>query len=272
MDKIIGFIGCGNMGKAMVGALAQSPAIGSEKMIVSAKREASLQAIRERWDVETTLSNREVARKADFVILAVNPNLYRQVADEIADVISEEKVIITIAAGIGLDELGEWFGKQVKIVKTMPNTPVLANAGMSAICPNTQITAEELSEVLELFGLFGECELLEEEEFHAFIALCGSSPAYVFVMIEAMADAAVKLGIPREKAYRMAEQSILGSAKLALETGLHPGELKDMVCSPGGTTIEAVAELEKQGFRKSLIQAMEVCAEKSETMSREKRQ
>ena len=272
MDKKIGFIGCGNMGKAMVGALAASPEIGSEKMIVSAKRDKSLQAIKETWNVETTLLNREVARQSDFIILAVNPNLYKQVIEEIADLISEDKVIITIAAGIALQELEEWFGKKVKIVKTMPNTPVLAKEGMSAICPNPYITEAELSEVLQLFGLFGECELLEEEEFHAFIALCGSSPAYVFVMIEAMADAAVKLGIQREKAYRMAEQSILGSAKLALQTGLHPGELKDMVCSPGGTTIEAVAELEKQGFRKSLIHAMEVCALKSMAMGSKKKQ
>ncbi|MDZ5000616.1 pyrroline-5-carboxylate reductase, partial [Clostridium perfringens] len=146
------------------------------------------------------------------------------------------------------------------------NTPALVGEGMSAICPNSNLKKEELKYICNLYENFGEYEILEEKYFDAFTALCGSSPAYVFMFIEAMADAAVKLGIPRNKAYKMAEQSILGSAKLALETGKHPGELKDMVCSPGGTTIEAVAELEKSGFRSSVIKAMEVCAEKYNNM------
>jgi len=145
----------------------------------------------------------------------------------------------------------------------MPNTPVMVNAGMSAICPNEYVSKDELDQVCSLFSLFGEYEMMEEEDFDAFIALCGSSPAYIFVLIEAMADAAVKLGLPRKSAYRMAEQAILGSAKLALETGSHPAELKDMVCSPGGSTIVAVAELETQGFRAAIMKAMEKCAEKS---------
>ena len=131
---------------------------------------------------------------------------------------------------------------------------------------NKNITEEELKYVGELYNLFGKYELLEEKDFHAFIALCGSSPAYVFMFIEAMADAGVKLGIPRAKAYKLAEQSILGSAKLALETGKHPGVLKDEVCSPGGTTIEAVNDLEKNGFRSTVISAIEKCADKSKNM------
>ena len=160
----------------------------------------------------------------------------------------------------------EWFDKEVKIIKTMPNTPALVGEGMSAICYNKNVVKEELEEVCSLYNLFGKYELLEESDFNAFIALCGSSPAYVFMFIEAMADAAVKLGIPRVKAYKMAEQSILGSAKLALETGKHPGELKDMVCSPKGTTIEAVIELENKGFRNAVISAMEKCADKANKM------
>ena len=157
-------------------------------------------------------------------------------------------------------------GENFKIIRTMPNTPALVGQAMSAVCPNKNISKDEIDYCFKIFESFGECVQLEEKDFHAFIALCGSSPAYVFMFIEAMADAAVKLGIPRAKAYNMAAQGVLGSAKMVLETGKHPGELKDMVCSPGGTTIEAVVQLEKLGFRSSVIQAMDKCAEKSKKM------
>ena len=148
----------------------------------------------------------------------------------------------------------------------MPNTPALVGEAMSAVCPNKNVTNEDLEYCVKIFESFGECVQLEEKDFHGFIALCGSSPAYVFMFIEAMADSAVQLGIPRVKAYKMAAQSVLGSAKMVLETGKHPGELKDMVCSPAGTTIDAVVELERLGFRSSVIEAMNKCAEKSKNM------
>ncbi|MBD3108436.1 pyrroline-5-carboxylate reductase [Bacillus sp. AGMB 02131] len=266
MNKKIGFIGCGNMGRAMVGALAESPMIENHQIMVSTKSEQSLSEIQNMWDVRTTLVNQEVATFADIIVIAVKPTDHKKVIMEIKDIISEEQIIVLIAAGITLEQADEWFGKEVKLVRTMPNTPVLVNAGMSAICPNSHIEEAELHDICQIFKVFGEYELLDENDFHAFIALCGSSPAYIFMLIEAMADAAVKLGLPRAKAYKMAEQSILGSAKMALNTGLHPAQLKDMVCSPGGSTIEAVAELEKKGFRSAMISAMEVCAEKSKSM------
>ena len=266
MNKKIGFIGCGNMGKAMVGALIDSPIIENGDIMVSTRSEESLSELRRQWDIRTTLVNKEVATFADILVIAVKPTNHKEVISEIKDVISEEQTVVLIAAGITIDQVEGWFGKKVKIVRTMPNTPVLVNAGMSAICPNEQLSEEDLQDVCRLFHVFGEYELLEEKDFHAFIALCGSSPAYIFILIEAMADAAVKLGLPRSKAYKMAEQSVLGSAKMALETGLHPAELKDMVCSPGGSTIDAVAELEKRGFRAAMISAIEVCAEKSKKM------
>lgn len=160
----------------------------------------------------------------------------------------------------------EWLGDDLKIIRTMPNTPALVGQAMSAVCPNKNVSEEELKYCINIFESFGECEVLEEKYFDGFIAVAGSSPAYVFMFIEAMADGAVKLGIPRAKAYKMAAQSVLGSAKMVLETGKHPGELKDMVCSPAGTTIDAVVELEKLGFRNSVIQAMDKCAEKSKNM------
>ena len=192
--------------------------------------------------------------------------MYKSVVEEIKSELTEDKLIITIAAGISIENMEEWLGDDLKIIRTMPNTPALVGQAMSAVCPNKNVSEEELKYCINIFESFGECEVLEEKYFDGFIAVAGSSPAYVFMFIEAMADGAVKLGIPRAKAYKMAAQSVLGSAKMVLETGKHPGELKDMVCSPAGTTIDAVVELEKLGFRNSVIQAMDKCAEKSKNM------
>lgn len=266
MDRKIGFIGCGNMGRAMLGALVKSNDINNDNIIVSTKSKESAKRINEEFGVQTTVVNTEVAKKSNVLFLAVKPYFFKEVIEEIKDIVNNDTIIISIAAGITIAQIEEGFGKKIKVVRTMPNTPALVGEGMSAVCPNKNINSDELEYVKKLYNLFGKYEILEEKDFHAFIALCGSSPAYVFMFIEAMADAGVKLGIPRAKAYKLAEQSILGSAKLALETGKHPGVLKDEVCSPGGTTIEAVMDLEKNGFRNTVISAVEKCAEKSKNM------
>ena len=266
MKKRIGFIGCGNMGKAMLGAMVKSNEIALGDLIVSTKSKASAEKISDDFEVKTTTDNKEVVRNSDILFLAVKPYFFKEVIEEIKDLVTENTIIISIAAGITIVQIEEWFGKNIKVVRTMPNTPALVGEGMSAICPNKNITEEELQYVGRLYDLFGKYEVLEEKDFHAFIALCGSSPAYVFMFIEAMADAGVKLGLPRVKAYKLAEQATLGSAKLALETGKHPGVLKDEVCSPGGTTIEAVIDLEKNGFRNTVMSAVEKCADKSKNM------
>lgn len=266
MNKKIGFIGCGNMGKAMISGIIASKKINTENILVSTKSINSKEFIEKEFNINVTLNNEEVVRFSDILVLAIKPNMFREVIEEIKDKIKKETIIVSIAAGITIDNLENLIGDEYKIVRTMPNTPALVREAISAICYNKNINNEDLDEVINIFNMFGKCEIIEEKYFHGFIALCGSSPAYVFMFIEAMADAAVKLGIPRNKAYKMAEQAILGSAKLALETGKHPGELKDMVCSPGGTTIEAVTELENGNFRSTIIKALEKCAEKSKNM------
>lgn len=266
MSKKIGFIGCGNMGSSMVGGLIKSGFLKAEDIIVSTKTETSLKRLEEQFQVKATLDSTIVAKESDVIILAIKPFMFKQMINEIRSELTEDKLIITIAAGITISNMEEWISGNSKIIRTMPNTPALVGQAMSAICPNKNVTKDELDYCFKIFESFGECVQLEEKDFHGFIALCGSSPAYVFMFIEAMADAAVKLGIPRVKAYKMAAQSVLGSAKMVLETGKHPGELKDMVCSPAGTTIDAVVELEKLGFRNSVIQAMDKCAEKSKNM------
>lgn len=266
MIKKVGFIGCGNMGSSMVGGLIKSGFLKSEEIIVSTKTEASSKKLRDEFKVATTLDSKTVAKESETIILAVKPNMYKSVVEEIKSELTEDRLIITIAAGISIENMEEWLGDDLKIIRTMPNTPALVGQAMSAVCPNKNVSEEELKYCINIFESFGECEVLEEKYFDGFIAVAGSSPAYVFMFIEAMADGAVKLGIPRAKAYKMAAQSVLGSAKMVLETGKHPGELKDMVCSPAGTTIDAVVELEKLGFRNSVIQAMDKCAEKSKNM------
>lgn len=266
MNRKIGFIGCGNMGKAMLGAIVKADNISNDNIIVSTKSKASAEKINDEYGVKSTTVNSEVAKEADVLFLAVKPYFFKEVIEEIKDLVKDEAIIISIAAGVTVNQIEEWFGKEIKLVRTMPNTPASVGEGMSAICPNGNITENELNYVGSLYNLFGKYEVLEEKDFHAFIALCGSSPTYVFMFIEAMADAGVKLGLPRAKAYKLAEQAILGSAKLALETGKHPGVLKDEVCSPGGTTIEAVIDLEKNGFRNTVISAVEKCADKSKNM------
>ena len=175
-------------------------------------------------------------------------------------------MIISLAPGKTLAWLEEKFGKKLKIVRTMPNTPALVGEGMTAACPNAYVTEEEKNYALELLGSFGKVEVVPEYMIDAVVAVSGSSPAYVFMLIEAMADGAVAEGMPRNQAYKFAAQAVCGSARMVLETGKHPGELKDMVCSPAGTTIEAVRVLEEKGFRSAIIEAEKACADVSRNL------
>ncbi len=264
--KKIGFIGAGNMAGAIIGGIVKSNLVKSENVIASAKTMANLERLQQEYNINVTLDSKEVVKNSDIVFMAVKPNIFDGVLEGVADLIDDKKIVVSIAAGKSIEAIENIIGADKKIVRTMPNTPALVNEGMSALCPNKNIEDEELKIVKDIFDSFGKSEVVGEYLIDAVIGVSGSSPAYVFMFIEAMADGAVKLGIPRAKAYKMAAQSVLGSAKMVLETGKHPGELKDMVCSPAGTTIDAVVELEKLGFRNSVIQAMDKCAEKSKNM------
>ncbi len=270
MSKILGFIGCGNMGQAIIGGIIKDKIFSPESMIASALSEKSLKIVSEKYGIHTTTDNNKVARNSDILILSVKPNLYPVVIKEIKDNIKEDVIIVSIAAGVSIENLEKMFEEKIKIVRVMPNTPALVGEGMSALCPNPMVNKEEFEEVLSIFKGFGKVEVIDERLIDAVIAVSGSSPAYIYMIIEAMADGAVLEGMPRDQAYRMAAQAVLGSAKMVLETGMHPGALKDMVCSPGGTTIEAVAVLEEKGLRDSIISAMRTCAEKSRDMTKGK--
>lgn len=261
----VGFIGAGNMASAMMGGMLKKGLLSKEDIITSDVSKAAIDRVAQEFGVQTTQDNKEVA-KADIVILAIKPIYCQSVIEEIRDIISDNQLVVTIVAGKTLSWLEEQFGKKIKLIRTMPNTPALVGEGITALCPGELVSQEEVDKVCELFSGFGKAEVVSENLMDAVVAVSGSSPAYVFLFIEAMADAAVAEGMPRAQAYQFAAQAVLGSAKMVLETGKHPGELKDMVCSPAGTTIDAVCKLEEKGFRSSIMECMKVCAEKSRNL------
>lgn len=266
MNKKLGFIGCGNMAKAIIGGILDSGLLKPEDIIASDVNRAALEKAQETLKITVSQSNTAVASGCEVLVLAVKPQFYLSVIEEISSSVAESTVVVTIAPGQTLKKLKEMFGRKVKLVRTMPNTPAMVCAGMTALCKNELVTEQEFEYVCSLLNCFGKTEEVAEYMMDAVVAVSGSSPAYVYMMIEAMADAAVMGGMPRDKAYTFAAQAVLGSAKMVLETGLHPGALKDMVCSPAGTTIEAVKVLEEKGFRSSIIDAMQACIDKSRTL------
>jgi pyrroline-5-carboxylate reductase len=262
----IGFIGCGNMGGAMLAGILDSGKCSAGDVMVSVKSEESAKAKNAQYHVEATTDNCAVARFAEVLFLAVKPQFYESVIREIRDCVSENQLIITVAPGKTFAWLTDTFGKELKFIRTMPNTPSLVREGMMGMSANALVTEAELIQVRELCGGFSRTEVIPENLMDVVTAVSGSSPAYVFLFIEAMADAAVAGGMPRSQAYTFAAQAVLGSAKMVLETGKHPGELKDMVCSPGGTTIQAVRVLEEKGMRSAVIEAMMKCLDISRNM------
>lgn len=267
MNMKIGFIGSGNMATAMIGGMINSKVVQASQVIISDLDVNKLEALKSIYGIVTIQENVEVARQADMLFLAVKPHQYPEVIAEIKSVVTQNTVIISIAAGQSMTNIEAAFGYPIKLVRSMPNTPALVQEAMSALVRNPQITDYEFEQVQMLFNSFGKCEVITEDLMDSFIAVSGSSPAYVYLFIEAMADAAVLQGMQRDKAYRFASQAVLGAAKMVLETGTHPGVLKDAVCSPGGTTIAAVVELEKSGMRASIMKAMEVCQNKSHQLT-----
>lgn len=259
----LGFIGGGNMASAMIKGILEKGLLERENLIVSDLTEENCRRLRERYGIEATQDNLRVVEAAQCIILAVKPQYYQQVIRQIRDNVSSGHLIVSIAPGKTIEWLEECFVKDVKLIRAMPNTPAQVGAGMTGICANGLVTQEELRMASRIFGSFGKAEIVPEGLMDAVVAVSGSSPAYVFLFLEALADAAVADGMPREMAYRFAAQAVYGSAKMMLETGKHPGELKDMVCSPGGTTIEAVQVLEERGFRSSVIEAARTCAAKA---------
>ncbi len=262
----IGFIGLGNMATAMIGGMLQKGIAKPEDIIGSSKTEATAEKVKSKFNINTSTDNKTVAAQADVLFLAVKPIFFPEVIAEIKDAVKTDTLIVSIAAGRNLQYLKDAFGRpELKLIRCMPNTPALVLEGCTGVCAGENVT-EDLEQVLALLRSFGIASVVPERLMDVVVGVSGSSPAYVFMFIEAMADEAVAAGMPRKQAYEFAAQSVLGSAKMVLETGKHPGELKDMVCSPGGTTIQAVKVLEEKGLRAAVMDAMDACIEKSKCM------
>ncbi len=262
----IGFIGLGNMASAMIAGIQREHLVSGEEILGSAKTQATRERAQREFKVRTTRDNGEVAAGADVVILAVKPQFFEEVIAQIRGEDWEGKTLVSLAPGKTIGWIQERFGFAVPVVRCMPNTPALVGEGCSGVCASPEVAEESRTYVNRLLGSFGRVVEVEEHLMDAVVGVSGSSPAYVFLFIEAMADGAVACGMPRKTAYEMAAQAVLGSARMVLETGKHPGELKDMVCSPGGTTIQAVKVLEEKNFRGTVMDALTACVEKSKNM------
>lgn len=259
--KKIGFIGMGNMGYAILRGLLQ--VFDKTELILTDANQERAEAVSQETGVEAAGDNQSCASQAEFVVLAVKPQFYHMVLDDVKDIIKKEQIIISIAPSVTIADLKAALGQDKRIVRAMPNTPALVGMGVTGVCyDRKEFTQEEEAVIRTFFESFGTMELVEERLINAVVCASGSSPAYVYMFIEALADSAVKYGLPRDTAYRMAAQAVMGSAKMVLETGEHPGTLKDRVCSPGGTTIAAVSALEEHGFRSAVIKAADACYEK----------
>ena len=266
MGVKISFIGCGNMGTAMLQGILASGQVQPEDVMISRRTVEALEAKKKEFGVQITTDNTTAAAFGDVLFLAVKPQFYEAVLAQVKDDVKPEAIVVSMAPGKTIEWLTERLGGVKKVIRMMPNTPCMVGEGMIGMCASESVCEEEVKLIQSLCSGFARTEVVAEHLMDVVTAVSGSSPAYVFLFLEAMADAAVAGGMPRAQAYTFAAQAVLGSAKMLLDTGKHPGELKDMVCSPAGTTIQAVRVLEEKGMRSSVIEAMMKCLDISRGM------
>lgn len=259
----IGFIGLGNMAKAILGGMLEKGGFNADEICGSDVLQEVADDVALTHFISTGTSNSSVAREADVLILAVKPQFLDVAMRTIKDEVKKECIIISIAPGKKMDYYEEAFGRKAKIVRCMPNTPALVGAGSTGYCVNENVNEDDRQVVLRILNSFGKAIEVTEHLMDVVVGISGSAPAYVFMFIEALADAGVREGMPRKSAYEFAAQAVMGSAKLMLDRREHPAVLKDMVCSPGGTTIEAVKVLENRAFRGAVMDAVEACVSRS---------
>ncbi len=266
LDKTVAFLGAGNMAGALVKGLLAARALSPERVICTDVRSARLEELHARYGVRTSSSNEEAAREADVIVLSTKPQVFDRLLADVARGVRPDALVVSIAAGIAIASIEAMLPIGTRVVRTMPNTAVLVDAGATAIAAGGAAKAEDVALVASLFDHVGATVVLDESQLDAVTGLSGSGPAYIFLIIEALADAGVKVGLHRDAALQLAAQTLLGSAKLLLETGEHPGKLKDMVTSPGGTAIAGLHTLEAGGLRTTLIDAVEVATARAKEL------
>ena len=265
-NKTVGFIGTGNMGEALIHGLVHGHLCRPEQIICSDVRPDRLKALRETFGVKGTSHNVEVVKQADIIVLSVKPQIMKPVLGEIAKYLDLSKLIISIAAGVALETIESCTQKELKLVRVMPNICVSVREGVSAIAGGKHIQKDDLMIAKTIFDSVGKSLFIEENLLDAVTGLSGSGPAYIFLIIDALADAGVKVGLSRSDSLVLASQTVLGAARMLIETGEHPGKLKDMVTSPGGTAIAGLHTLEGGGLRTTLINAVEVATGRSKAL------
>ena len=260
-NKKLGFIGGGNMAEAMIKGLLSASFIEAKNIFVSEPSEAKRDTLHAEYKIKVSADNRELVKKCDILILVVKPQIFQEVLVDICSLVDSDKLVISIAAGVPIsiidDALRGDKNKKFSIVRTMPNTPALVQEGVTAIASGQHVSKTDVKIAHRIFEAVGCTVDVEEDQLDAVTGLSGSGPAYIFMLIEALSDAGVKMGLSREVSTTLTIQTVLGSAKLARESGKHPGELKDMVTSPGGTTISGLHALEEGSLRTTLMNAVE---------------
>ena len=263
IEKTLAFIGVGNMGEAIVEGLLSAGTVDPARIRASHPRPERREELERRHGIDVFASNAEAAREADVVVLCVKPQILLRVLDEVGPHLSSDALTVSIAAGVPIAAMERRLHREARIVRVMPNTPCLVRAGASAIAPGPHATPEDLELTVRIFESVGTTVTLDEGLVDAATGLSGSGPAYVFLVIEALADGGVKVGLSRSRALKLAAQTVFGAAKLLIETGEHPGQLKDAVTSPGGTAIAGIHTLEEGGLRTTLINAVEAATRRA---------
>lgn len=268
MTEKIGFIGAGNMGKAIIQGLLAAKLYQAEGIVVFDAYQPTLDQLSSELGVTVVNDEQTLASQVDILIVAVKPGIVPTVLKKIKTEVANKKIVISIAAGVTNQTIEAHLEVEAKVVRVMPNTPALVGEGISSLSVNSFVLDDEKTKIKAIFSSFGKAEFVAESLIDAVVGVSGSAPAYVYIFIEALADGSVLAGLPRASAYQFAAQTVLGSAKMVLESGKHPAELKDMVCSPGGTTIAAVRSLEENKFRASVIDAVLAAATKNNELSK----
>ncbi len=265
-NKKLAILGVGNMGNALLKGILKASPVAPKDVIVTARSEARLVAAREEFGVGSTTNNTKAVEFADIVLLCTKPQGIEDLAKEIQPAFDSEKLLISILAGRTTKNLEDMFGTTTPIMRAMPNIPSMVDEGATAICAGSYATEEHQQATRAIFSAVGEVVDVAEYQMDAVTGLSGSGPAYIYMIIEALTDGGVKMGLPRDTAIKLATQTVLGSAKLVKETGLHPAILRDQVTTPGGTAIAAIHDLEDHGLRPMLISAVVTATEKSKEL------
>ena len=263
-NKKICIIGTGNMGEALVSGLISSASSKPENITCTDVRETKLKAIKDKYGVQTKTSNSEAVAESDIVIYAVKPQIMAAVLKETAQKLDISKLIISIAAGVPMEAIEAFLNKKLRLIRVMPNIAAAVKEAATAIAAGKNATEEDIKQTMTIFNSIGKTVFIPENYLmDAITGLSGSGPAYIFLIVEALADAGVKVGLARQEALFLSAQTVLGAAKMLMETQEHPGQLRDRVTSPGGTAIAGLATLEQGGLRTTLINAVEVATNRS---------